>query len=271
MHIPRAGAAIATAALGGAALLSTASTASAATPETGGASPCQITAALSGIAGKTVVAGGAPISGGFAFTNVSGKTLSQFAEIMAAGAVNGNGPSKALKIQAKHNGQWLTMPYLSGNLIPIHVASPGDNSLKPGNVDTAPLEISAPKDAPTGTYLITVSSGGSNVGPAATAHTATGVPTQFSGCEGGVSVAMASFKVVAAAPAGTPSAKPTANATASPTSSAAAPVASPSGPALAETGGGSGTGPLIGSAAALVAAGAGAVALMRRRRTAQHN
>ncbi|SEK74088.1 LAETG motif-containing sortase-dependent surface protein [Streptacidiphilus jiangxiensis] len=262
----RAGAAVA--ALASAALVGAAPLASAA-PRTVEASSCQITAQLTGLAGRTLVAGGAPLSGHVAFTNVSGKALSTFAELLTAGSERG-GPSTTLKIQAEHGGKWITMPYsLGAGLIGFHIASPGDNHLAAGNVDAAPLLVSVPKGTPAGTYVLVATSAGANVGPSVAGRATQGVPTQFSGCHSGISISAAMFKVVAAGK-GTPSASATPSAAASTSAPAAVPSASPSSK-LAETGGGSNTGPIAGAAAALIALGAGALVVTRRRRGGQHS
>jgi LPXTG-motif cell wall-anchored protein len=270
MQIRPVRAAIAVAALSSAALVGAAPIASAA-PQTDAASSCQITASLTGLAGKTLVAGGAPISGHVSFTNVSGKALTTFTEIITAGSV-ATGPNDALKIQGEHGGKWITLPYMDKGVIGFHISTPGDNHLAAGNVDATPLLISVPKGTPAGTYAIATTSLGDNLGPSATGHAAQNVPTKYNGCHGGVSVSAETFKVVAASQA---TATPTASATPSSASStsstpAAMPSASPSS-TLAETGGGSDTGLLAGGAAALIVVGAGAVFLTRRRRGGQHN
>lgn len=261
MQIHPVRAAIAVAAMAGAALVGAAPIASAA-PQSASASSCQITASLTGLSGKTLVAGGAPISGRVSFTNVSGKTLSTFAEVMTAGSPS-TGPNDALQIKGEHNGQLLTLPYREKGVILFHIASPGDDHLAAGNVDATPLVISVPKGTPAGTYVIAASSLGDNLGPSVSGHAAQGLPAGFHGCHNGVSVSAETFKVVAAG---------TSTPTAAPSTPAAAATPSPTpSSTLAETGGGSHTGLIAGSAAALIALGAGAVVVTRRRRGGQHS
>ncbi|RAG83636.1 hypothetical protein DN069_20990 [Streptacidiphilus pinicola] len=248
--------AIAVAALAGAALVGTAPVASAA-PQSVATSSCQINASLTGLAGKTLVAGGAPVSAHVSFTNVSGKALSTFAEVLTAGPTSA-GPNDALTIRGEHGGKWMTLPYMEKGVIGFHISSPGDDHLVAGNVDAAPLTVSVPKGTPTGTYALVATSIGDNLGPAT--HATQGLPAGFHGCHGGVSISAATFKVVAA---GKPTPAP------STSTAPATPSPSPSS-TLAETGGGSDTGLIAGGAAALIALGAGAVVLTRRR-GGQHN
>ncbi|SEL09745.1 LAETG motif-containing sortase-dependent surface protein [Streptacidiphilus jiangxiensis] len=221
-----------------------------------GSGPCALNVSLTGFTGRTLTAGGPAVNGTVVFKNVSGKALPKYFEGLTSGQIKDDPvkpyPNKVVVVEAEHDGTWSVVPYRyqKGDpypFLPLSWAT-GSETLKAGNVDTVPLRLSVPKGAPAGTYQLTgVAFSAQPTG--STAHTS--VPPSGSGCYGTNAAAYNRFTVVAA---------PEAGASATPT-----PAPSATGTGLADTGGGSDTGLLIGSGVALVVLGGGALAFTRRR------